>query len=60
MDTTPCLLAPPSRPADGIIDVRLGRANCDDMRQLGVVKDCVDAQRSVDLRSVRAAAGWFT
>jgi hypothetical protein len=48
------------RYAPKLREPRLGRANCDDMRQLHVVKDRVDAQPSVDLRSIRAAAGWFT
>ena len=44
-------------PPHGIIDVRLLQANCDDMRQLGVVKDRVDAQQSVDMSDVHEAAG---
>jgi hypothetical protein len=48
------------RYAPKLREPRLGRANCDDMRQLHVMKDRVDAQQSVDLGSVRAAADWFT
>jgi hypothetical protein len=47
-------------PPHSVIDVRLLQATCDDMRTLGVVQDRVDAQQSVDLRSIREAAGRLT
>jgi len=40
----------------GSIDVRLLQATGDDMRTLGVVQDRVDAQQSVAISDVRAAA----
>jgi hypothetical protein len=47
-------------PSDGIVDMRLLQAIFDDTRQLGIVQDRIDAQQSVDIRSVREAASRLT